>query len=355
MYCYHLITNPGLEEIVAEELRRAVSASAGVVAPGGRTGVLAVRSPHPIEQEHLARLRTIYYAIDIRREETIRGLSGLGADRALEQIAQLACETRFLMLDSNRSIAVRCRRRGEHRFRSPQVEREVGTVLVDRYRCPVNLEAPDVTIRVEIIGSNVDLGILITPPEMDRRFTWLYRPRITLSTVVAYALLETARITADGGALLDPFCGSGTIPIETAANFPNAVFASDISAEAVAGTRANCAANGLGDRVVIRRLDAVDPTRFNAAWGSRGITTVVCNPPYGVRLGRKIKFGAFYRGVLSGVARILPVGGRLVLMSSRRRGALNAVVATMPEWHISHVRIIETGGVYPGIFMLERR
>ncbi|TVR67072.1 MAG: hypothetical protein EA427_14970 [Spirochaetaceae bacterium] len=359
MYCYHLYTNPGLEDLVEAEAQRLLADSGLETEPSppGLAGVTVLRTALPPEEFRSAPFRMIYQAVRMLKSGRVDGMEHLAEEEALGRIVDLAELTDFPGLGPASSIAVRCRRRGNQTFRSPALERAMGAHLVRRYTCPVNLTAPDVTVRIDITDARVDMGILATPAEMDRRYHWVYRPRVTLSPVTAQALLQIARMDAHRcGAILDPFCGSGTIPIEaasTAAPSPP-LFAGDVNPEAIAGTRINLHANNLQNQVVTRCSDATDPRRFRGAWGDRGITTILCNPPYGVRLGRKIDFHRFYRGFLLGAAQVLPPGGRLVMMSSRRRGALNNVLATMGEWRIIHVRIVETGGVFPGIFLLER-
>lgn len=368
MLYYHLITNPGLEDIaekearellISSESRRAISSrdsSTGFTrAPEGRTGVTVITSPEALPETLFQRMHSIYRAIRVTGSGEITGLEVMEGTTAIRALREFAREIPFPEITSGTTLAVRCRRRGDHHFRSPHVERAIGSILVDRYGSPVDLENPEVTVRVEITGSKVDMGVLLTPAELDRRFQWLYRPRVTLSTVTAYALLSLADSCEIDGALLDPFCGSGTIPLEAASHRADGIFASDISSEAVAGTRANLEINGMADRVMVRCLDATDTPRFVRAWGGRAITRIVCNPPYGVRLGRTIAFGPFYRSILDGASRVLPSGGVLVMMSSRRRGILNEAIADSPWWRILHVRVVETGGVYPGIFVLKRR
>lgn len=366
MYYYHLITNPGLEDIVTADLQRHLplpSAFTSVEAPAGRPGVTIAASTTPIPAEVFTSLRSVYYVLEGRMSGVIPDLTALEEADACRLILDLASDAPFPELNHRRSIAVRCSRRGNHHFRSPAVERTLGASLVNRYRCPVNLTTPDLTVRVEIVNNTVDVGLLVAGPELDRRYRWLYRPRVTLSTVASYGLLRLSGWEPGRGALLDPFCGSGTIPLEAASLSASAsrsapasrIFASDKDPVAVAGTRANLAINNLLHTTQVRPLNAADPRRFEAAWGNRGITTIVCNPPFGVRLGRNMNFDLFYRTVLQGAAAILPRGGRLVLLSSRRRGALNRVVEATPDWEIQHVRIMQIGGVYPGIFILERR
>lgn len=390
MFRYRFTTNPGLESIVADELEaRGFAARRDILLrPAGREGRVDAATDDSLAPQAIALLRSVYHAVAIDGERTIEGLGELAPGDALKRIGRSVEECAPPGIDRDRSLAVRCVRTGNHTFHSPDVERSVGALLVGRHGCPVDLTNPSITVRIDIDGDRVAVGRLASIPGMDRRFEWAYRPRVALKTVVAFALLRLAlrpsgregppdAADRTDGALLDPFCGSGTMALMALesglaqcrgygpardqrrpvgagwAHQPawSGVFASDRSAEAVAGTRANLAWNGAAGCVVVRQADA---RSLVDRWGGRGVASIVCNPPYGVRLGRSIGFPAFYRALLDGAYRVLPRRGRLVLMASRRRGALNAVLQHRPEWAIRHVRVIETGGVYPGIFVLER-
>jgi putative N6-adenine-specific DNA methylase len=63
---------------------------------------------------------------------------------------------------------------------------------------------------------------------------------------------------------------------------------SDRSAEAIEAARSNCALLDPGGRITLRQADLF------ALEGIEG-ATIVSNPPYGVRLGRKDDLGEFYR------------------------------------------------------------
>lgn len=60
-----------------------------------------------------------------------------------------------------RSFAVRVRRRGGHRWRSPEAERHIGAALVRATGAPVDLTAPEVTVRVEVDDAR---GWVVTDP-----------------------------------------------------------------------------------------------------------------------------------------------------------------------------------------------
>lgn len=116
--------------------------------------------------------------------------------------------------------------------------------------------------------------------------------------------------------LCDPFCGSGTIPIEAAMlknniapginrefafqsfswidnnlienvreeaydlrkNVPLEIYASDIDDECVELTRKNANIAGVGDVINVKQCDAAN-INFKMTYG-----TIICNPPYGERL-----------------------------------------------------------------------
>jgi len=78
--------------------------------------------------------------------------------------------------------------------------------------------------------------------------------------------------------LLDLCCGSGAVALALACALPRAsLFASDISPEALAFSKANASGAGMGERVEFREGDLFAP------WGTEfqeGFDAVVGNPPY---------------------------------------------------------------------------
>ena len=129
--------------------------------------------------------------------------------------------------------------------------------------------------------------------------------------------------------LCDPFCGSGTIPIEAAMfkrniapglmrgfaaeqfmgfdaklwenarewardlarNTPLEIYASDIDPMCVELTKANADKAGVGDLITVERKDA-RKIAFERADGS-----IICNPPYGERMGDKKECERLYKEI----------------------------------------------------------
>jgi 23S rRNA G2445 N2-methylase RlmL len=79
-----------------------------------------------------------------------------------------------------------------------------------------------------------------------------------------------------GATILDPFCGDGTIAIETALTWPSArVLAADLDPDRVANTRANAAAAGVS--LEISQADAGAQVE-----GRPPLDAVLTNPPWNV-------------------------------------------------------------------------
>jgi putative N6-adenine-specific DNA methylase len=128
---------------------------------------------------------------------------------------------------------------------------------------------------------------------------------------------------------LDPFCGSGTIPIEAAMfkrnmapglnrhfaaekferipselwekareeareqvhNVPLEIYASDIDPECVELTKKNAESAGVGEFIKVSLCDA------RKAFIDKPDGTIICNPPYGERMGDKKECERLYREI----------------------------------------------------------
>ena len=65
------------------------------------------------------------------------------------------------------------------------------------------------------------------------------------------------------------------------------IFGSDIDPEAVHVARVNCAAFPVGRAITVEQRDAFQIRRIDDA-------VIVCNPPYGIRMGKQANLDAFY-------------------------------------------------------------
>ncbi|TVQ27531.1 MAG: hypothetical protein EA382_03500 [Spirochaetaceae bacterium] len=190
---------------------------------------------------------------------------------------------------------------------------------------------------------------------MDRRHAWRFHPRITLRTPVAYGMLRLAGYTMHPGPLMDPFCGAGTILLEAGgvakdigAPVP-ALRASDREPSAVSGTIDNLSAAGLPADVA-----EIDVHELKAHVAAGSLDYVITDPPFGVRLGRKIDYHFLYQSLLAGAAHGLRAGGRLALLVDHRRGVFDAVAAGFGAFELVHTRRVTIGTLSPQLIVMRR-
>ncbi|TCT26040.1 bifunctional 23S rRNA (guanine(2069)-N(7))-methyltransferase RlmK/23S rRNA (guanine(2445)-N(2))-methyltransferase RlmL [Thermomonas haemolytica] len=212
-------------------------------------------------------------------------------------------------------------------------------------RPDVDVESPDVRIHLVVRKGRATLSIDLSGGPMHRRGWRRVQGTAPLKETVAAAVLlrgSWPQAYAEGGDLLDPMCGSGTLLIE------GALMAADVApgllrhgdapptrwlgfdADAWAGLRSDAIAREARGRAALRPCfhgSDVDPHAIRAArenaqaagvedaigWSVRDIAglalmqnlsgVVVCNPPYDARLAAD---PALYRALGEALKRVAP-------------------------------------------------
>ncbi len=209
----------------------------------------------------------------------------------------------------------------------------VKDAIVDRFRADtgrrpsVDIREPDLGLHLRIQGQTATISIDVSGGSLHRRGYRIRSVAAPMQETLAAAVVR--RSGWDGETpLYDPMCGSGTLLVEACMHYcripagmlrrrfgfeqlpdfdaetwlrfrrvadagirtlPDGLVAgSDVSAEAVAAARINA-----GRFPVLRslRLKVADFRRL------KGLErhTILCNPPYGIRLGRDQDMEGFYR------------------------------------------------------------
>lgn len=335
---FHLTTNPGLGDLVLEEL-----GMPGTVDPDGRAGHIHVEGEIG---DRIGELRSIHRAVRVVAELDLPERAPLDAIRAwvAEQHAAIP-----ELSEPDRSFRVTSKRVGTHPFTSEDVQRVAGAGVRDAAPHPVDLKRFDVELRCDVAHDRCTLGVQLTDRSFANRRRGPYSQRTSLRGNVAWALLTLARI--EPTAVLDPFVGAGTILSEAGALWPQARLAGgDRLQRAVDGATENLQAEDLGARSTIRLHDARD---LAASWPEATFDLVATNPPFGHRLGRGEDLGQLYEQLLHSVDRVATADARLVVLV-HRRGAFNRALGRTDRWVTRHVRVIELGGLYVGVFVLGR-
>ena len=346
-------TNPGLEGVVEREwmMRAEVvgcSVKRVVKKPFGYGGQILVEGAgdRAALEEIALSMRSVHHV-----QVPVHGFV-LPAGDELGRIERELEELALGPMEAAERFRVTTRRSGEHAFSSMDVQRVAGAALVRRYGCAVDLQCFDVNVRVDICEQVCLVGWQLTERALSKRFHRVFQPRAALKAPVAYGLLQWARLAPDAaGSLLDPFCGSGTILIEAAQVYPGLeLHGCDKDDRAVQGARANAEAEGVGGRLELRRADARGLSSLYAAGRFRAIVT---NPPYGIRFGQHLNFARFYRDILRECWTVLADEGIMVVVVFKRKVFYRALMQS-GLFKMLEERVVETGDVYPGVYVLEK-
>jgi putative N6-adenine-specific DNA methylase len=233
------------------------------------------------------------------------------------------------------TLAVDCNVRDSHLTHSRYAALRVKDAVCDQFvrrqgrRPSVDVEEPMVQLNLHVHRDHAVLSLDSSGSSLHKRG---YRPiqtRAPLNEALAAALVYLSGWQPEQP-FADPLCGSGTLPIEaswmalhrppglTRRRFgfqgwmdydvqlwtslrdlarrgvrralPAPVLASDVRGDAVAMARANARAAGIGHLLRFERRDVRD---FEPPGGPPGV--VLCNPPYGERLGEEEDLGGLYR------------------------------------------------------------
>jgi len=333
---------PGLEPVVARELDRKAE-----MVPGG------VRFEAPLA-EGLALARML------RTPSRILLELSTGRARSLQDLGDLVAAIDWSpYLDRRMPLAIHVN--GSALGRRDVVEKKVAHVLeatLRRGRPGPPPPEQGVYVRVaDDVSISLDVGGLL-----HKRGWRTEQGKAPLRENLAACLLVAAGFSGEGP-LLDPFCGSGTIPIEAAllaaGRSPftrDRVFAadawpctprtkeahggrhgviagSDSSATEIDRARRNAQRAGVAVELDVRTVDGVERI------GDAGL--VVANPPYGERLGKDV------RGVYAAFGRVLreqlPDWDAVFLAPDER-------LAGMVDRDVERITTFQNGGLRVGVY-----
>lgn len=234
----------------------------------------------------------------------------------------------------DRTIAVDATVRDSGITHSHFAAQKTKDAIVDRFRetagrrPDVDAKSPEVRIVVRIVRDECAVSLDTSGESLNRRGYRTNPSEASLKETLAAGLLLLAGWQGDEP-LIDPACGAGTIPIEAALiagnvapgslgrdfgfqrlhgfdrrrweallsetreaarhPVPVRIEGSDIAPVAVAGAMKNAAAAKVNERILFnaRSVRNLDP--------GEGPGTLLCNPPYGVRLPGGEEVETFYR------------------------------------------------------------
>lgn len=112
---------------------------------------------------------------------------------------------------------------------------------------------------------------------------------------------------------LDPFFGSGTIPITRVVHFPyRSIYAGDNNKQCVDGVKAKV--KKIKKPIAVNLLDAIHLTNFD----NHSVNKIVTDPPWGLYLGKELSLEKFYEEMLTEFNRVLKRDGLLVVLVGKK-------------------------------------
>ncbi|RMF31871.1 MAG: methyltransferase domain-containing protein [Candidatus Nitrosothermus koennekii] len=331
---YILTTNPGIEDIVELEVREKLDGKT-IQKFLGLAGRVLVDTN---ESKRLFSLRSIYHII--------RYIDQFEIDR-LDDIYDYLKTIEIEEMNNANTFRVTSNRIGEHDFTSIDIQRVAGQAIVDRYAKRVDLENYDIDIICDVIGNRCIVGVKLTRESLHKRYKHRFVHPAAIKAPLAYAMLRLASIKE--GSLLDPFCGGGTIVIEAASIYDKLkIYASDINEEYIEGAKKNAEAAGVKERIEFRVCNAEKLDKYYTS-----IDAIVTNPPYGIRMGKKINLKELYKNFLIAASKVINKDGRLVIIT-RKAVSFRKLTLNTNKFYLEHERVVESGDLYPHIFVLRR-
>ncbi len=272
-----------------------------------------------------------------------------------------------------KSFAVRSLRVGEHDFTSMDIARVAGQAVIDSFmedhgeRLRVNLDEPDVILRVELIENELFVGLDTTGDDaMHKRWWRVYNHPAHLNAAIACGMLRIAEWKVDES-LIDPMCGSGTIPIEAALmarDVPNmrdfaykklcecdvnfkpvhvklSLYGMEKFRKHLDGAIRNAVSAGVADTIEFRQGDATET--------SGEYDVIITNPPYGLRIHRKGAIERLYRKFAMAARTCMNQNSRLVAITAEHE--VFARAAEEAGMQCSHERFVRYGGLLTKIMV----
>ncbi|AAL81126.1 class I SAM-dependent RNA methyltransferase [Pyrococcus furiosus DSM 3638] len=246
------------------------------------------------------------------------------------------------------TFAVRSFRKGDHNITSIDIARTVGEAIFERlsrFGTPlVNLDHPAVIFRAELIKDVFFLGIDTTGDSSLHKRPWrVYDHPAHLKASIANAMIELAEL--DGGSVLDPMCGSGTILIELALRrYSGEIIGIEKYRKHLIGAEMNALAAGVLDKIKFIQGDATQLSQYVDS-----VDFAISNLPYGLKIGKKSMIPDLYMKFFNELAKVLEKRG--VFITTEKKAIEEAIAEN--GFEIIHHRVIGHGGLMVHLYVVK--
>lgn len=235
-------------------------------------------------------------------------------------------------------------RSGTHAFNSQQLAGEAGAGVVAARGWKVNLNHPDLEIRVQVVEDHACVGLRLSTDAMAGRAAVPGVASLRPTVARAMSLLSDPQ---PGQVVLDPMCGTGTLLAERFPGLPTPVLiGSDRWPPALESARINLSAINAPGSLLLANAGSLP-------LADACVDRILTNPPWGRRVGSHRQDRRLYPRFLAEAVRVLKPGALLVVLSLERRLMFDCLDA-LPELTLLSRTLINLGGMQPSIYLLRR-
>ncbi len=385
-----ITTNRGLEDVASKEIKDILGVGAKE-RPFGILGRVMFDVGDIMDATYFTYLTRTANRVTVFLEHIKISRDRKGLEELYKSLYNLDWE----FLKEYHTFAVRTDRFGVHEYNSMDIMRVAGQAIIDsikdkkKYRQRVSLEDPDIIIRVDVIGNEVLVGIdLVGEKALHRRGYKIYHHPAALKTTLAQQLVILSEWSKEK-ILLDPMCGSGTIPIEAGIrvkDIPGSFWRKkdlqftkmdlgidwiewmrkidddivklDEKAKIIAayrifrhikGSEINAQKALVKDIIQFRRIDL---EWLDLKIGEKEVDYIITNPPYGIRLSYREELKKIYKYLFYQADYILDNNGKIVLITPQKKLTLEN--ANKYKFELIHKRKVWNGNLEAYVFIFQK-
>lgn len=336
----------GLEEIVVDELRGRLADATLLGAARGKV-FFSTKEPPGAAMELLTIENLFAYSDQLcDLPQTEGGLEVIEDWMAgLDLGPALRVHQRLHTRPGRPTFRITAQRSGDHHYNSLDIAAAAGAGVVRRYGWDVDLEDYDYDVRVYVTDSMAVAGLRLSPEALHQRAR-VKHGAASLNATVAAAMCRLTRPEA-GQVVVDPMCGAGTLLVERARlPGPELLIGGDLFVEPLEMARVNTRAADV-DAGLIRW----DARALPLARGS--VDAILCNMPWGRRIGSHRVNRHLYPGFVRELARVLRPDGLAALLTQEKR-LITRLVGRNRRLRIVREDHLSLSGTHPAIYLVRR-
>ncbi|MDD5086821.1 MAG: THUMP domain-containing protein [Candidatus Nanoarchaeia archaeon] len=207
------ITHKGLEDIAALEIKEIIKASSEIKETSVIFNLKKIEELCTLAYKAQSLIRVIYLFDSFKVKDDEKSI----LDKIKKSVEKIDLTE---WLDEEKTFRVSCKH-VENEISSQEIEKETGAIIIDKiqqtskYQQKVDLDNPDIIFYIYIYKNQCYLGIDFCGFDLSKRDYKVFSNPADTKGTISYSVLRIAGYKKSD-TLLDPFCSSGTIPIEAA-------------------------------------------------------------------------------------------------------------------------------------------